>query len=157
MVQLWTDGSHQQGSNIDNCKCGIGILIRRLAPDLETSPRKFCEHKFSLGLNKVKDNNLAELYAIEYGLYKLSQLNLHPKDKKLVIITDSKVAINLIKGISYTHNPEYIEAVKDIKWQLRKYDYNLYWKKGHSDCERQNLCDMLAHKGRLQGERQGGR
>lgn len=149
MVQLWTDGSFYR-ENKQETKCGIGILIRRLAPPNDKH-QTIHEHTFSLGLNKIQDNNLAELYAIAYGLYKLSQIKLHPLDKKLVVITDSQTAINFING-DYTSSKEsYKEVVGNIRTQLKKYNYKLYWKKGHADCERQNLCDKLAKQGRLGG------
>lgn len=144
MVQLWTDGSHTGKG--ENTKCGVGILIRRLNP----SPyhgQLTLEHKFAVGMQNVRDNNLAELYAIQYGLFKLSQLKLHPQDKKLVIITDSQVAINLLNG-GLTRRDDYREVAKDILFRLRRYDYKVYWKKGHADCERQCLCDRLAKQGR---------
>ena len=148
MVQIWTDGSHERTK--DGTRCGIGILIRRLTLDCENRQQKVAEHRFSIGLKNVADNNLAELYAIEYALYKLSQIKLHPKDKKLVIITDSKTAIGYITGKNIPLNPTYKEVVGDVLFRLQRYDYKIYWKKGHSDCERQNLCDALAKKGRIQ-------
>lgn len=145
-MQLWTDGSFQQIG--ERTKCGVGILIRRLALDCETLKRKVQEHKFSVSLQQVDDNNLAELYAIQYGLFKISQLRLHEKEQNLSIITDSQTAINLINGTQPPKKQAYKEAVDDIRWRLRKYNYKLYWKKGHADCDRQILCDRLAKKAR---------
>lgn len=145
MVQIWADGSFERGKPYGTC--GIGILIRRLNPDAR-SERKVCEHKFSLGMEGVEDNNLAEFYAIEYALFKLSQLKLHPKDRKLSIMTDSQTAIGFITG-EYKNTPDkYVEIVDRIRFQLRKWDYKIYWIKGHSKDKRQNLCDLLAKTGR---------
>ena len=145
MAQIWADGSFERGKLYDTC--GIGILIRRLNP-YPQEDRKVCEHKFSLGMEGVTDNNLAEFYAIEYALFKLSQLKLHPKDKKLSIMTDSQTAINFING-TYKNIPDkYVEIVDRIQFQLRKWDYKIYWIKGHAKDKRQNLCDLLAKSGR---------
>lgn len=145
MAQIWADGSFQRGRPYGTC--GVGILIRRLNPNAR-SERKVCEHKFSLGMEGVEDNNLAEFYAIEYALFKLSQLKLHPKDRKLSIMTDSQTAIGFIENKYYTVPEKYVDIVDRIQFQLKKWDYKIYWIKGHSRDKRQNLCDLLAKTGR---------
>lgn len=133
-IQIWTDASYDK----DLKKAGISsIIIRRTDNEISyvsKAQKIYC-----------KDNNEAELEAILLGLN-----NLKSNDKKVVIITDSKVAQQSI----LSGHRNYMNTVNKIWDILDNLDsFKVFTKRGHKKQktkhnELNNAVDLLANLAR---------
>lgn len=130
-TQLWTDASY----DLNYKKAGLSvIIIRRNAEEvtyISKNKNVYCE-----------DNNEAELRAILLGLKGLTD-----KDRKIAIITDSKVAKNAI----LSGHGKYTKILKEIRTILDNLNtVKIYNKKGHEKSKNKhnvlnNTVDILAN------------
>ena len=120
------------------CSCnpgpaGVGVLLRY----------KKHEKRISQYLGKAT-NNIAELTAIKVALE-----SIKTTDIPIQIHTDSKYSIGVLTNPSWNpkKNKEMIHSIKTIMSNFKKID--LFWVKGHSNSEENNIVDQLAVKAYL--------
>lgn len=110
-VNLYTDAS--LGNNVSLKTAGIGVVIE--------NPESEERLTYSTYLKDCDDINIAEMYAIYYGIKKVKELNNDITDIRLVV--DNKTCVDLLLGTAklFSEKINYTKEQKKRKLELKKW------------------------------------
>ena len=101
------------------------------------------------GALQTDDSTTAELTAIHKALTLLHNKNV--KSQKIIIHSDSKAAIKMIKGLTKPSwkNKDIVHGINTYMYKLRRKHFivQLYWIPGHVDNKWNTQADKLANQG----------
>lgn len=138
--ELWTDGSCFKDEHTDSKgACGSGIVC------VESDSDKI---QFLLGeFIGIQTNNFAEFKAIEIGLEEIKQRFEVDESLDIEVISDSKMAVNILAGNWNTdkdHILEVVDRIQELEEELGvviRYE----WVKAHIGVHYNELADYLAY------------
>ncbi len=138
--ELWTDGScFKDHHTHSDGPCGSGMVC------VEADSNKI---QFLLGeYIGIQTNNFAEFKAIEIGLEEIKERFQIDEALDIEVISDSKMAVNVLSGTWNTekdHILEVVERIQELEEELGVV-IRYQWVKAHIGVHYNELADFLAY------------
>lgn len=139
-LELWTDGSCFKDDPTDSIgPAGSGIVC----VDADSGKIQFLLGEY-IG---IESNNYAEFRAIEIGLDEVSRRYEVDESFDIEVVSDSKMAVNVLSGNWSTNLPEYREITARIQELEEELGVVIQysWVKAHVGVHFNELADYLAY------------